>query len=213
MSLNDEQAFPVIRFWDEAIDWKRTTVREAEYATKRDVSVLAFREGMRPAVFHVRRLRDEIAVRLADIPGDNERWRQAFIFALVKVEGGEDRDGRPIGESGVWAPRHIKEAGRSRKPVSAFLDEEERALFSLDTQIEIGAVAYQRSFFEPRSAHSYELPPTSVRAWGGLSSRRAELDKSAGGETGTEPPPPPKSTADGSVSGGDATAAETSGAG
>jgi hypothetical protein len=199
--LNDERPFEVVRMWDLAIDvWSCPGCKAGddsvphgescvwEYVNKRDASKLVYLPTARPMVFHVRRLRDDIAARLEDIPGPAERAVAAFAHAVVKVVNGVDRDGQAFADA-TWTPKHVRDE-RSRLAV---MTEDEQRLFDLSTKIEIGAVAFRRSFFVPKSTLLYRLPRTSADAWGDLASLRAAEKQSretrASSDTSSETAP------------------------
>lgn len=183
--LHDEQPFKVVRMWDLAIDVDacaacredRADIAHSpcciwKYTAERDFDTLVMREGVRPMVVEVRRLRDDVAVRLSDIAGDSERARAAFAYAVVTVTDGIGRDGKPFADR-AWQPNHVRGDARGRR--ESVMTADELALFDPATQIEIGAVAYRHSFFVPGSERLFTLPPTSAAAWGALGSRRAAL--------------------------------------
>lgn len=204
--LNDEQPFKVVRAWDEALV-EMAEAEILEYRDRRDFSRLRFAANSRPMIFHVRTLRDDVAARLQDIIGDTERSLRAFAFAVVAVENAVDRNGVAFGGP-MWQPSYIQ----SRTRGARYLTEAESSRFSPPTQVEIGAVALERSFFEPGTAPFYRQPPTSVRPLGALLSLRAAREKSTptDGPSASAPPPERPSTGTDSDGPGAATAPESS---
>ena len=142
------KAFHVIACADPAIDTQQMTdAQMLDYITARDVSVLPIKTGQRATRFVLRPItQSEMLGYVMQGATDAEKHARAFRASVDSVQGAWI-DGRQ--QADAWAP-----ADRRAPMTSA-----ECELFSLAEILDIGGVAWTRSFLGQRIAPRYALPP------------------------------------------------------
>lgn len=150
----------------------------AEYAEKRDPALLKCKPGEAPTEFYIQRIHNSVVLNFMQTTTAIERRHVlAFMVGVVEVrnlraEGGIIPLWRPSWCSAQKQGEHMKD--------------DELDLFALDEILDIGSVAYQRSFLRPGRTPCYVPPDSSAYALAMLvrSSRPAV----------TQDPPSTKST-------------------
>lgn len=141
-----DKAFPVIAACDDAIDTaKITDVEMLAYITGRDVSKLPIKVGQQPTRFILRPITQRDMLGFVMLGATNEdKHARAFRASVDSVQGAW-----VDGVQCSWAP-----ADR-RAPMTP----EECEVFSLAEVLDVGGVAWARSFLAKRIAPRYALPP------------------------------------------------------
>lgn len=188
--------FTAVSVHDPAIDTKRMTRAQLmEYANKRDPKLLKLAPGAHPTVFHCREVPHALMLDyvLAGDMSDAERARRCFVAGVMEVTDLHERDG-------VRQPKY-RPAREERVDV---MQEEELGKFSASEVLEIGSCIFWHSFFPPRTAPSYPLPPLShitltVREFlpaDALQDEPAPSSEQASGDTGSVHPASPTTETD-----------------
>lgn len=151
--LESTRPFDVVCIYDPAIDSELSEV--LEYGRERDISKLKFRDGMKPVKFTVERMNRRVMLRyICAAETDNERYLRAFACGVSRVTG--------LPDAPDWRAENFVEgvAGRFR-----LITDEELERFEVADILEIGAVAYWRSFLRQGSAVTYPLLQSSARVY------------------------------------------------
>jgi hypothetical protein len=158
------ELFKVLSIIDPAIDWERGVVtRKAveQYHVYRKPEIIeaVLKPGAMPTWFYLREIPEELWETFVEVGNDAThkalRYRRAFQAAVVRVENLVGATGQILGRN--FEPASVTSNG-------CLLDEECRR-FAFSERLEIGAVAYQRSFFPPRIGGIFHLPPMLVEQW------------------------------------------------
>ena len=128
----------------------------AEYGVRREIGVLRFHPGTKPAVFWIGKLTTTQYAQIHRSTTNEEgRYELAFLHALVKATDVPLTTGEIRGE---FVPAHI----RDPKPKqNKSLSTAEFDLFSGEHVFEIGRVALDRAPLVPGKPLIFGLPPTS----------------------------------------------------
>lgn len=151
--LQSTQPFEVVCLYDPAIDGSVSDV--IAYGRSRDLSKITFKAGQEPVRFWVERMSRRLMLRhVAAADSENERYTRAFSCAVVRVTGLEGKhEFRP--QQQLSTP-----VGQVR-----MVTEEELERFAIADILEIGAVAFWRSFLRPGNEASYPLLASSATAY------------------------------------------------
>lgn len=142
---------------DPAIDVGRS--RFDKFLLTRDMEHLVFTDGKAPTVYELRRPPERVVrtyVRMGDIDSLDLCVR-AFKASLVRVKNFTDTSGVHYDAfEPMWA--------RSPSGLFDVMSEEECDMFPTEMVMDIGGVAYQRCFLDPKKSHLYRASLTSQRA-------------------------------------------------
>ena len=143
-----EKSFTVIACCDPAIDTQKITdAGMLEYITARDVSKLPIKYGHRATRFVLKQITQQDMLGFVMHGATNEEKHARAFRASVDSVQGAWINGRQ--ESEPWCPTD------RRSPMTAA----ECELFSLAEILDVGGVAWARSFLGQRIAARYALPP------------------------------------------------------
>lgn len=146
---------PVVCVFDEAIDVDRIGVTALlAYGESRDWNAVApfFVAGKMPKVFHLRAISTSAFLSyVATAASAEDRAARAFAASVVRVDNMLTDDGVVVSN---WRP--------SSRAENAVLTTEEINAFAPAEVIEIGRVAYARSFLVRTTQPTYELPLSSL---------------------------------------------------
>lgn len=162
MTLNSTRPFPVISAADSAIDTEAMTDSEMlAYLQQRDISAIKLRAGQRAAVFHLREVSHEDQANILETcTTQTAREIRAFRAAVVEVTDCRFSER----ERGRWEPAD-KRLG---------LTADEAKLFTMATILEVGAVAWARSFLGPANVRQFAPPQWLLAHLAALPYRSAE---------------------------------------
>jgi len=154
MSHPGTGTFKIVRISDPAIASSKPEDYGA-YVITRDFSLLTFKDGEKPEVFHARPLTAQERREVANKTTDRDQYEAAFVRGLVKVENllrenGEQRD---------WT-KPDDASGKERMLTDEVLD----SFFDEATVQEIGSVIRSRSFLARTRGVNYPLPAISLSA-------------------------------------------------
>jgi hypothetical protein len=153
MSYRDE-TMQVVSVLDPAIDIRRMGYELLnKYLLTRDIALITpfFRPGEKPTIYHLREVPQHLwETFVRDGSSEPEMHKRAFMCALVKVENLFQRDGTFLDQAHLPRPGH------------EVMATEALARFRPQYREEIGAVAFQHSFFDPRTLDCFLLPPSLV---------------------------------------------------
>ncbi len=145
----EEKPFIVYSVLDPAIDTEQMPVGDmAKYADTRDASLLKWKAGVPKTAYHLREIRHSVwesFVMAAE--SASERYRNAFLCAVLKVEHMLQRDGSVLS---VYQHANV--------PRDAAMPSDEAERFPPYVRAEIGMVAFTRSFLGWGIAPAFPLP-------------------------------------------------------
>lgn len=130
----------------------------AEFMQSRDLEHLKF--TAEPSWFYLRPIsRKAMLAFVMKGETDHDRFARAFMVSLDRVENFVGDDGETLA---VYTPSRPQ----SRDGSVDAIDAEAIEMFSITDILEIGAVAFQRSFLPLGCGACYQAPQSSVSAWG-----------------------------------------------
>lgn len=157
MALNISKPFPVIAAVDPAIETEAMTETEMlAYIHERDVSTLKIKQGMKAAAFMLREITHEHQQEILETcTTDSARFVKAFRFAVIEARLANGDKMAPINEK------------------QGFTADEAKA-FRMSTIVDIGSVAWARSFLGPEIARRFAPQPLLLAHLAALPYRSAE---------------------------------------
>lgn len=186
--------FQTVSIYDPAIDISATSTEAfAAFLSgeRRDTSLLTMREGEHATTYTLREIPDDVFDRFVATQNTQEQqFAAAFRCALLRVDRGIDRHGKPLPHP--WTPAAIFGGTGPRDNMGWILSIEEVREFDRPTVQEIGGVAYSRSVFCYRGkVRRWLLPPLSREIFEAVHSRsRAAQEPSSAAPSGTSSPTP-----------------------
>lgn len=148
--------FKVISIVDPAVDWKRLGgAKHVEYRKTRRLEMLNgfYLPDRKPTIFHVREIRHR-HMQAVDRGDEADKYPAAFQYAVTHVENLQTEDGVILPSLGL-----ARESGEDA------LREAVLERFEWSQLLEIGSVAFQRSFFRMRTDVVFQLPRSLVELW------------------------------------------------
>lgn len=145
--LNTAKPYTTIYSADPAIDTARMTEAEMlAYLHDRDATKLKIKQGERAAVYHLRPISHERLAEIVDTCAtDGARFIRSFRASVIRVEHLRLEDGL----AHTWAPADV----------DAGLNVEEARLFSMSVILDVGSVAWLRSFLGPANVRRFAPLP------------------------------------------------------
>lgn len=146
----------VVSVADSAIDTSATDL--VRYSETRDWNLLHFKAGSSPTVFHLRQLPLAVRFRLNEVGskfGSHLTIMEFFKHCVSKVENLRREDGTVIG---VWEPTNPLTLAPG-KTISTIDEAAMEEYFSClpQTILEIGGIAYDRSFLDSGSERKFAM--------------------------------------------------------
>lgn len=190
--------FQTVSIYDPAIDYDATSADAfAAFLSgeKRDAALLKMLDGENPTVYTLREIPDDVFDRyVATQTTQDQQFAAAFRCAVLRVDRGVDRHGKPLPHP--WRPASIFGASGPRDGMGWVLTAEEVREFDRPTVQEIGGVAYSRSVFCFRGkVRRWLLPPLSREIFEAVHSRsraeRATTSAATAGTSSVTPASPP----------------------
>lgn len=140
--------FKTVSANDPAIDRERMTKKQMhDFATTREMRHLVLKPGAKPITFTLREIPHRDYIRWVNSPdNEHEKYERAFECALASVDNLPNKDGTTLP---TWAPPRDND----------MMSEEAMSRFPAGVILEIGGVAYRRTFFGQWTTPTYALPP------------------------------------------------------
>lgn len=140
--------FKTVSAGDPAIDRERMTkVQMHAFSVDRDMKHLVMKPGARPVEFTFRDIPHRDFIRWVNAPdSEHEKYERAFECALQSVTNLPNADGTYMP---TWEPPRTND----------MMADEAMARFPAGVILELGGVAYRRSFFGQWTKPTYALPP------------------------------------------------------
>jgi hypothetical protein len=110
-----------------------------------------------PTKFNIREIPRNAWPVVDSASSDEEKYRRAFLYGVESVENIVQRDGTRIAKVGGG-----KAIPNGAQQVDAFAEADLTYFWPEEIQ-EIGRVAYEHSFFHPKTERHFRLPPMSHR--------------------------------------------------
>lgn len=147
-----EEKLKTVSVMDPAIDVKRMGLTLLnKFLVTRDIKLIEpfYIPGERPTIYHLREVPEYLWESFVqDGANDSDKHKRAFMCCLVTVENLHQPDGPSLED--VDLPRPGREV----------MSQETLVRFRAQYREEIGAVAYQHSFFDRRTLDCFLLPPS-----------------------------------------------------
>lgn len=177
--------FDVVRVYDDAIDVLKCDL--GKYMATRDVSSLAYLDGVLPVIYRCRVLTRAEWRHIHSLSHDADKYEHAFRCCVMSV----DNLHWPDGTQRTW----VRPDDGSGKP-KPIPDDIVDAYFSEADIQEVGHVVWARSFFGKRQQQFYLLLDTSQYALRARAFHRAErtLASSSSETSSAHPPAAPAET-------------------
>ncbi len=144
--------FKTVSANDPAID-RAATGRKGlvAFGETRDMKHLVFLPGAKPVVYHLKEISHSRMTRwVMSSESEPEQCSRAFQAAVIRIDDLAAADGIKLGPG--WVPPMIGD-------LDPLMADEAMERFPLFAILEIGGVAYRRSFFGPSTTLTYALPP------------------------------------------------------
>jgi hypothetical protein len=165
MITGDDNTFQCISIGDDALDvdgmpagllWKYVENRE-------DFSLIEpyLIPGRIPTIFTIREMPHDVFKSVLKQPTEVDRLEAALQGGLVTVSGLRSDDGRILNDPPL-----------GRYPNGVLRDEEMKRIADWEQILEIGEVAFTRSFFARRIVRVYQLPRLLLERWEHLVAHR-----------------------------------------
>jgi len=157
--ITDPKAFWAVSIVDSALDIDAMGVKEyLAYASSRDVSKLKFHPTAKPTRFELKRIPTSLFQRyVLEGRSEGEQHRRAFMCGVERVRDIVCADGET---RAMMDPRHSAQTPGG--PFSVW-DEDQLELISPVYIEEMGAVAFHRSYLDPKARVYYPLPLSCQR--------------------------------------------------
>ncbi len=140
--------FKTVSAGDPAIAREAMTKKQlGDFATTRDMKHLVMKPGARAVTFTLKDIPHREFIRWVNAPdNENEKYERAFECALKSVDNLPNKDGTTMP---TWEPPREND----------MMSEEAMSRFPAGVILEIGGVAYRRTFFGQWTTPTYALPP------------------------------------------------------
>jgi hypothetical protein len=196
--------FKTISVSDPAIDWvsiPQDTV--GAYLRTREFALIEpyLKPGSTPTIFVLREIPDAQWEGYVEVDNVALKYRRAFQCAVLRVEGLETPEGFALAADGLVKRKLLNDEA---------LSDEDCKRFAPSERLEIGAVAYQRSFFPKRIGADFQLPPMWLEQWERVVRHRAAQNRALPAHSNSGAPQPTQDAGSNSDSPTDATAQERS---
>lgn len=144
----------IVSIGDTALDREAMGANVAKYATTRDPSLLVFKEGVSPTWFVLQPIETGLFLRGVMREGDEiGRFVAAFGLAVKEIRALTTSDGRNVQ---LFRPEGYLTTASGRR---FMWSDEELSLVSPAVVMEIGSVAFARSFLDPKAGGGFPPPP------------------------------------------------------
>lgn len=148
------RSLDIVSIGDTALDRDAMGSALAKYATSRDPELLVFRDGVSPTWFTVDPIETGLFLRGVMRESDEiARFASAFRLGVREVRGLVTTDGRT---TQLYRPEGYMVTSSGRRYV---WEEHELALVSPAVVMEVGSVAFARSFLDPKAGGGFPPPP------------------------------------------------------
>ncbi len=178
-----------------------------EYVRRRDYALIEpfIKPGVLPTVYVLREIPHRTFSHVLSQASEGQRQMAAFQCALVRVENFRTDEGAIVMLNEQGFARYGKDTS-----LPNVLKDEELENFGHDELLEIGEVAFTRSFFRKRTARVYQLPHTWRARLVAQALLHAEPSRALPASSSDEPSSTTPSGGSSSASPTDATAPERS---
>lgn len=187
--MHGNKPYRVVSVFDDAIDGHamggigRGLEAIVDYATKRPEEIPPARAGMSLMVLTLRRLSEDEMEFCESAPTEQRRNVRAFSFGVTQIENAKTVDGKC---HPVLSPTGERTFGNQAVKV---WDDAQLALISRAVKVEIGGVAYSRSFLAHQSAPPCQLPHSLGDAFKAVLAQHAGVIRDAAAARSNEQPP------------------------
>lgn len=174
----------VVSIADEAINYPLPAGLLGKYVEKRELALIEpyFKPGVKPTLYFVKPISHAIFKSVLELPTETARAYASFQAGVVRIENVR-------GERGETSTLETATVSRMKKEET--LSDEQLELFDPSELLEIGEVAFTRSFFRKRTERIYRLPRVLRATWvdlvGHLAVQRQEAEQEEQEEQAEEP--------------------------